>query len=222
MTIKSPAQRLTAVQDRIIAACARVGRLVDEVQLVAVSKGHDVAAIKQLYDLGVRDFGESYVQEWEEKRDQLPEDIRWHFIGRLQSNKARFLVDKVHRIHSVDRLSVARKLDRRGQGRQAVLLQVNLGEEGTKGGVLLEAVAALRDAVDALEGVVVVGLMGIPPFFDDPEEARPLFADLREAAKSLGLRELSMGMTNDLEVAVEEGATMVRVGTALFGPRSYA
>ncbi len=227
------AMRLEAVTRRIEEARRRAGRE-DPVRLVAVSKGHGVEAIRALYDLGVRDFGESYVQEWQEKAEELPRDIEWHFIGRLQSNKARFLADQCAYVHSVDRRKLGKVLDQRGEEIQRILLQVSLGEEESKGGVDPSKAGELLRQMEAFSKVQVVGLMGIPPYVEDPEENRVHFAALRRLCEELredltgrddagaeAFRQLSMGMTNDLEVAVEEGATMVRVGTALFGPRSY-
>ena len=225
--------RLTRVRERIEAA-KKNRDSTDEVRLVAVSKTHDVEAMKVLYDEGVRSFGESYVQEWQEKVDEMPSDTEWHFVGRLQSNKARFLADRVRLIHSVDRKSLKKALNRRGEGRIDVLLQVNLGLQDTKGGVALEELEKLMDRATHYPGIRVRGLMGIPPYSSDPEETRPYFQRLRQALEDLqgyveghhgehraALTELSMGMSNDFEVAIEEGATIIRLGTALFGQRDY-
>lgn len=224
---------LHAVRDRMIAACARAGRSLDEVTLLAVSKGHDVEAIGELYELGVRDFGESYVQEWEEKVDALPSDIRWHFVGHLQSNKARFLTDRVELVHSVDRKSVMKALNKRSDSTSKVLLQVNVAEDPNKSGAAPDEVVELARRAVQYERLSIRGLMTIPPYSDDPELARPHFRALREASdevrqwlnsnhpeRAKDLSELSMGMTADFDVAIEEGATIIRVGTALFGARS--
>lgn len=217
------------VRDRIARACAASARAVDEVTLVAVSKGHSASAIQAAYDLGVRDFGESYVQEWTAKADALPRDIRWHFIGHLQSNKAKLLADRTHLVHTVDRASLAKELDKRWERPCDVLLQVNVDDDPAKKGAGVDDVANLLTRVlDQYPRLNPRGLMTIPALSKDPEAARPAFRRLREVRDALRARfrgdlehfeHLSMGMTADLEVAIEEGATIVRVGTALFGPR---
>lgn len=228
------------LRDRLDVASKKISRAVerrggdDDVELVAVSKTHPVEAIEALYGAGVRSFGASYVQEWEAKAEALPDDIRWHFVGRLQSNKAKYVADRVAMVHSIDRKSVAKKLNRRSEEPVDVLLQVNLGQQDTKGGVAPEKLKDLMDLVAGYSKLCVRGLMGMPPYSDDPEDSRPYFRRLRQALASLrvyveeeyperleALTELSMGMTNDYEVAIEEGATIVRLGTALFGPRNY-
>lgn len=226
-------KRLDDVRRRIDDARERRGGDAP-VELVAVSKTHPVEAIKVLYDAGIRSFGESYVQEWQDKAQALPDDIDWHFVGRLQSNKARFVADSVALIHSVDRKSVAKALNRRSDEKVNVLLQVNLALQDTKGGVAAEKLPQLFDLVSRYEGLQVRGLMGMPPYADDPEDNRIYFRRLRKALSDLQdyverkyperreiLSELSMGMSNDFEVAVEEGATIVRLGTILFGKRVY-
>lgn len=226
-------RRLKAVREGI--ERARMSRDSDaDVEIIAVTKTHPVEAIERLYELGLRRFGASYVQEWQQKAGQLPEDIEWHFVGRLQSNKAKYVADEVAMVHSVDRKSVSKKLDRRTSGPVDVLLQVNLGMQATKGGVAADELEELYDLVAGYSNLRIRGLMGMPPHAEDPEESRPHFERLRRALASLRdyaadshperageLTELSMGMTNDYEVAVEEGATLVRLGTALFGPRDY-
>jgi len=223
------ATRHAAVLDRIQRSCARAGRSAEDVTLVAVSKGHAVDAIRALHTIGVRDFGESYAQAWREKADHVPDDVRWHFVGHLQSNKVRYLADRVHLVHSVDRPSLVAEIDRRWSGPCEILLQVNVAEDPAKSGAAADEAFTLLDRALTAERIVVRGLMTIPPLGDDPEDSRPAFAGLRELFERIrdryGLEQfdqLSMGMTDDLEVAVEEGATIVRVGTALFGPRSYA
>ena len=219
---------LAAVRERVGAACARAGRAADSVQLVAVSKGQPAAAIRVAVAKGQVDFGESYVQEWVEKRAAIP-GVRWHFIGHLQSNKARLVAGHTALVHSVDRQSLVDALSREG-GRQDVLVQVNIAGETSKSGVPPEQAAALVAHANASGVLSVRGLMCIPPAGDAETVARPVFRALRELF--VGLRggmsvdhaarftELSMGMSDDLEVAIEEGATLVRVGTAVFGPRS--
>lgn len=225
-------QRLKSVRRRVARACERAGREPDEVCLIAVSKTHPVEALAVLYEEGVRDFGESYVQEWLEKKQGLPEDIRWHFIGRLQSNKARFVVEEgVALVHSLDRRSLAKSLARRSDEPVDVLIQVDISGEETKGGVPEGELLTFFDYLQTLPDIRVRGLMTMPPYADDGEESRPYFKRLNVLLEDVrrhcathqlsrdSLKILSMGMTHDFEVAIEEGATDVRVGTALFGER---
>jgi pyridoxal phosphate enzyme (YggS family) len=196
-------------------------RMPPGVTLVAVSKTQPAEAIREAYAAGQRDFGENYAQEWREKADALADlaDLRWHFVGGLQTNKVKYLAGRVFLVHAVDREELARELSKRfGQkGATArVLLEVNTGGEATKGGVPPAEAPALAAAVRALPGVDLRGLMCMPPPEDDP---RPHFRVLRELRDRLGLAELSMGMSADWEAAIEEGATIVRVGTAIFGAR---
>lgn len=226
--------RFDRIRQRIDDAIAHRSHGDGDVELVAVSKTHPVEAIRHLYELGVTSFGASYVQEWEDKVDALPDDIRWHFVGRLQSNKAKRIADRVAMVHSIDRKSVTKKLHQRSSHEVDVLLQINLGDQQTKGGVLPDEIEELMDLVADYPRLRVRGLMGMPPYADDPEESRPYFRRLRETLQRLqqyvehnhpehrhGLDQLSMGMTNDFEVAIDEGATIIRLGTALFGPRNY-
>jgi pyridoxal phosphate enzyme (YggS family) len=219
-------RQLNAVRDRIVAACKRAGRPPDAARLIAVSKGHPQAAIATAHDAGQRSFGESYVQELVGKAPDLGalSEIEIRFIGRLQRNKVKELlrVPQLRAVDCVDSLALAKALAERAQAAERtleVLLQVNLDREPQKAGVLPEALPTLVDGVRALPALALRGLMVIPRATDSPEQARQAFATLRELADRHGLRELSMGMSDDLEVAVEEGATMVRVGTAVFGPR---
>lgn len=227
-------ERLEEVRKRIDRAVADRAHGEGDVELVAVGKTHPVEALQVLYDAGVRSFGASYVQEWEQKVEQLPDDIRWHFIGRLQSNKAKYIADRVQMVHSIDRKSVSKKLNKRCDEPMDVLLQINLADQETKGGVVPEKVHDLMDLVANYPRLNVRGLMGMPPYADDPEDNRQYFRRLRQTLARLqeyveenypdrreGLDQLSMGMTNDFEVAIDEGATIIRVGTALFGPRNY-
>jgi PLP dependent protein len=191
------------------------------VALVAVSKTQPTAAVREAYAAGQRDFGENYAQEWREKADALGDlaDLRWHFIGALQTNKVRLLAGRVHAIHTVDRVELAREISKRFQAKGAVarvFLEVNTGGEASKAGCAPADAPALAEAVRALPGVELAGLMAIPPPADDP---RPHFRLLRGLRDRLGLRELSMGMSADWPIAVEEGATVIRVGTAIFGER---
>lgn len=232
MTADTPQARLLAIRDQITQACARCHRDPGAVTLVAVSKGHDADAIRVLYDLGVRDFAESYVQEWRAKAEllqALPE-LRWHFIGGLQRNKARFLAEQpLACVHSIDSARLAETLARRlppDRSPLEVMVEVQLADEPGKAGT--DADLGVREtlaAIDALPQLRAIGLMCIPPPVDDPQDARPFFAALRALRDSLNtaraqpLTALSMGMSHDFEVAIEEGATHVRVGTALFGER---
>lgn len=218
------AERLATVRGRIRAACERAGRLADAVQLVAVSKRHPPAAIEAAYAAGQRTFGENYVQELRDKAQALGHlpGLSLRFIGSLQRNKAGVVAECAGAVDSVDSERLARALDRRAQQAGVVLpvlLQVNVGREPQKGGVMPEALPALAPVVAALPALRLQGLMAIPPAAETPEAARPHFRSLRRMAEELGLPELSMGMSADLDAAVEEGATMVRVGTAIFGPR---
>ena len=191
------------------------------VTLVAVSKTRPAASIREAYAAGQRDFGENYAQEWREKADALSDlaDLRWHFIGALQTNKVKYLAGRVHSIHTVDRMELAREISKRFVAKAAVarlFLEVNVGGESSKAGCPPERAPALSEAVRLLPGVDLVGLMAIPPPDQDP---RPHFRLLRTLRDRLGLRELSMGMSADWPIAVEEGATVIRVGTAIFGER---
>lgn len=218
------AERLSQVRARIDRACLRAGRDPASVRLLAVAKGHGPLAIRAAYASGQRDFGENYVQELEGKAKALLDlqDLRFRFIGRLQRNKAKLACELVHAVDTVDSEALARELSRRAGalGRELeVLIQVNVDREAQKAGVLPEQVPALIDTVRVLPALSLAGLLAIPRASEDPERARPAFAALRELARQHALRELSIGMSADLEVAVEEGATLVRVGTAIFGPR---
>lgn len=214
------ADRYAAVVDRVRTAAAGVGRSPDEVALVAVSKGRDVPTIRQLYDLGHRDFGENRAQELRDKVPELPDDIRWHFIGPLQSNKVRTVRPAVHALHSLDRMSLATAWMKGAGSPPVAYLQVNIGDEEQKSGVpgadVLETLNRL-----ARMAVPVVGLMAIPPLTDAPEGARRYFVAMRELRDRVVVEHprvsgLSMGMTNDFDIAVAEGATVIRVGRAIF------
>ncbi len=222
----SIAERLQEVEARLAKACVDAARPRDSVLLVAVSKTHPASAIRQAYALGLRDFGESYAQELAEKAEALADlkDVRFHFIGHLQSNKAKLVSAHAQVVHTVHSASIARELGKRAaaEGRQlAVLLEVNVGGEAQKHGCAPGDLPALLAAVRAEASLEVRGLMTIPP--DDATLARKAFRDLAELRDASGgitqLPELSMGMSGDLELAVAAGATMVRIGTALFGPR---
>lgn len=226
------AARLAAIHARIAAAVKSCGREPDSVKLIAISKTHPASVIKRVIELGALDIGENRVQEAEGKIPEIGRDAaRWHLVGHLQANKARRAVHLFDVIHSVDSLDLAGRLDRlcreEDRGKLAVLVQVDLGHEETKSGIDESELTHLVEGLGPLERLELSGLMTLPPFFDDPEQSRPFFRRLRKLRDELAARgafggregELSMGMTNDFEVAIEEGATMVRVGTAIFGER---
>ena len=216
-------QNVERVQAAIERACRRCGRDPREVLLIAVSKTVDLERIRLAVEAGVPALGENRVQEAKEKVATLGHPVPWHLIGSLQTNKAKDAARIFDCIQSVDRLELAHELDRRAQAAGRVvdgLLQVNLGEEPQKGGLPPAEAKAVLDQVAALKGLRIRGLMAIPPLVPDAEAARPYFRRLRELRDAVGLEHLSMGMSGDFEVAIDEGATMVRVGTAIFGPRA--
>lgn len=212
------AQNLLRVQDRIDGVCARIGRDPSSVTLVAVSKTFSADHVRALYDLGHRDFGENRVQEASTKIPDLPGDIRWHYIGKVQTNKARKIADLFDEVHSVESDLHMQHLDQTVRTLGA-FLQVNVGREPQKSGIFPEALDSLVPSLLKYQHVELTGLMTIGPWNDDPEASRGLFRQLAECAQRVGLTRLSMGMSHDLEVAIEEGATHIRVGTALFGHR---
>jgi pyridoxal phosphate enzyme (YggS family) len=216
------AANLQDVQGRIARACERSRRLPGEITLVVVTKEVGVSAIRAAFDCGVRDFGENRLQEAEDKIAQLSDlkpDVIWHMVGHLQSNKARAAVELFDIIHSVDSTRLAEILSRRLERRFPVLLQVNVSGEATKSGVAMGEIVGVVKEIKKLPNIKLMGLMTIAPLVSDPEEVRPVFRKLRELRDSLELEHLSMGMTDDFEVAVEEGATMLRIGRAIFGER---
>jgi pyridoxal phosphate enzyme (YggS family) len=211
---------LDEVRDRIAAACRRAGRKPGEVKLVAVTKGRDAGEIERLLIArGCLALGENRIQEWREKAARLAGfDIEWHMIGNLQRNKVKYS-RPFHTIHSLNSRSLADELQRQGERsghRFRVLAEVNVAGEESKRGAGVDEAGELVEYARALPNLELVGLMAMAPWYDDPERARPAFAGLRQLRDKLGLVDLSMGMSNDFEVAVEEGATIVRVGTALF------
>lgn len=227
MSIQS---NLKDIHERIAAACQRANRNPDDVRLVAVSKTKPAAMIDQAAQSGQTLFGENYVQEFVAKTEEVTAPVTWHFIGSLQSNKVKYLRGKVAMIHSVDRLSLAKEIDRQWSKLDTpvdILIQVNLGEEESKSGTDESALQDLVRQIAQLPHVRIRGLMALPPYLDDPEEVRPFFRRLRQLAESISalnlfgveMRELSMGMSHDFEAAIEEGATLVRVGSAIFGSR---
>lgn len=227
-------ERLAAVRRRIESAARRSSRAPEEITLIGVSKTQPVAALKLALEAGLKELGENRVQEADAKITEIGRDggARWHLIGHLQANKARRAVVLFDLIHSLDSVALVRRLDRlcveAGRQELPVLIQVDLGGEATKTGASEEALPELIEALVSAERLQLKGLMTLPPFFDEAEEARPFFRRLRELRDALGAGqvfganergELSMGMSNDYEVAVEEGATILRVGTAIFGER---
>ena len=215
------------------AAARRVGRDPQTIELMAVSKTVPPERIREAYDAGLRVFGENRVQEFAGKSEALRHlsDIEWHMIGHLQRNKVRLAVELFDVIESLDNLALARELDKEGRRRGKIIrafVEINLGGEESKSGIAKNHVASLLESVAKLANLRVEGLMTVPPFRQDPEQVRPYFRELRELKEKLSesgfpnveLKELSMGMTHDYPVAVEEGATIVRIGTALFGPRT--
>lgn len=226
-------ENLELVENNILEACRRSGRDRSEVTLIAVSKTKPVSMLREAYDLGIRTFGENKVQELTDKYEVLPHDIEWHLIGHLQRNKVKYIIDKAALIHSVDSLRLAETIEKEAAKHQMtvdILIEVNVAKEESKFGLMPEELDAFVDKIADFPHIRVKGLMTIAPFVVDPEENRPIFAHLRKlsvdiAAKNIDnitMSILSMGMTNDYQVAIEEGATMVRVGTGIFGARDYA
>ena len=224
------ASNLAEIRERIARSAARAGRAAEDITLVAVSKTFPPEAIRSTFELGLRQFGENRVQEWESKRAAVADlDATWHLIGHLQSNKARRAASLFNRVDSVDSLALAQKLDAAAASeakRLQVLIEVHQGGEETKSGVPEADLPALAENIVRLQNLELLGLMTIPPYFDKPEQVRPYFQKLRtlrdQVCLQIGmpLNALSMGMSHDFEIAIEEGATEIRVGTALFGQRS--
>ena len=231
-TLDDLRQRLQEVRSRIDAAARRSNRSPEAVKLLAVSKSHPADIIQRAIEAGVSDLGENRVQEAEEKITEVGRSsARWHLIGHLQSNKARRAVTLFDVIHSLDSVALARRLEsmcvEEGRKQLPVLIQLNLAGEATKSGIDKEELPELVETVAGYSHLSLIGLMTVPPFFEDTEKVRPLFRQLRELRDQLNLQgvfargkgELSMGMTHDFPVAIEEGATIVRIGTAIFGER---
>ena len=226
-------ERYNEVKKHVEEACKRVGRDPREVTVIAVSKTKPLEMVEELRKEKVLDFGENKVQEIRDKYANISWPVRWHLIGHLQTNKIKYIVDKVALIHSVDSIKLAQAIDKEAAKHDVkevpILIQVNFAHEDTKFGLNPEDVFDVVKEISALEHVKIKGLMQIAPFVDNPEENRPIFAEIRKLsvdiarknAHNMSMSILSMGMTNDYEIAVEEGATMVRVGTAIFGERNY-
>lgn len=225
-------ENMKNIEERIQAACSKAGRERHEVTLVNVSKTNPIEVLKTGYNLGMRVFGENKVQELREKIPALPEDISWHMIGHLQRNKIKYIIGGVHCIHSVDSYRLAEAIQQeavKNDRHMDILVQVNVVGETTKFGLDLQEVTRLVREISSLDRVHIKGLMTIAPFVENPEDNRMVFKAMKELSvdinqqniDNVSMNELSMGMTNDFEVAIEEGATMIRIGTALFGARNY-
>ncbi len=225
-------ENLAMVTEEIKGACLKVGRDPSEVTLIAVSKTKPNEDLVEIYDAGCRDFGENKVQEMAKKMEDLPNDIRWHMIGHLQRNKVKYIIDKVELIHSVDSYRLAEEINIQAKKRGIVvpiLVEVNIAAEESKFGVSREDTIELVKQIASLDGISIKGLMTIAPYVVDSEENRPYFRKIRELSvdiereniDNVSMSVLSMGMTGDYQVAIEEGATMVRVGTGIFGARNY-
>lgn len=225
-------ENLQNIERKIQEACKRAGRKRDEVTLIAVSKTKPVEMLQEVYKEGIRDFGENKVQELCQKIEVLPENINWHMIGHLQTNKVKYIVGKTRLIHSVDSLKLAEEIQRLAEKRDVdvdILVEVNIANEESKFGISKEKVLDLVQAISRLTRVHIKGLMTIAPLVNNPEDNRLFFRGIKELSVDIELQNidnvsmdvLSMGMTGDYEVAIEEGATMVRVGTGIFGERNY-
>jgi pyridoxal phosphate enzyme (YggS family) len=223
--VNSIGDRLGAVHDRIVRACQKAGRQGSDVRLIAVSKKVDTDRIKVAADLGVTDFGENYIQEARAKIEMLPEKLCWHMIGHVQTNKIKYIPGLFKYVHSVDRQELLDALEKFGKPIN-LLFEVNLSGEPQKHGADADGLKRMLERGGNLKHIKPVGLMTMAPYVDDPEESRHLFANLRKLLENLNrefaleMRELSMGMSSDFEVAIEEGATMVRIGTSIFGERA--
>mgnify|MGYP002592994994 FL=1 len=225
-------ENLAEVQSRVEQACKRAGRDVAEVTLIAVSKTKPVTDLQEIYNAGVRDFGENKVQEMCDKMEKMPKDINWHMIGHLQRNKVKYIVGNVALIHSVDSYRLAEEINIQAKKKGIVvpiLVEVNIADETTKFGVSKEDAMELVRQIASLDALSIKGLMTIAPYVVEAEENRPYFRKIKELSVDIAKQNidnvsmdiLSMGMTGDFEVAIEEGATMVRVGTGIFGKRDY-
>ena len=226
------AENYRYVLKKVEEACARSGRDPKDVTLIAVSKTKPIEMIEEAMEAGARVFGENKVQELCDKYEQLPKDLHWHLIGHLQRNKVKYIVDKAELIHSVDSLKLAEEISKEALKKNVevnILIEVNVAEEESKFGVSVEETLALVEEIAKLPGIHIQGLMTIAPYTTDPEENRPVFRTLKKLAVDIKKKNidnvtmdvLSMGMTGDYQVAVEEGATLVRVGTGIFGERNY-
>lgn len=225
-------ENLKQVKKNIEEACKRAGRKSEEVTLIAVSKTKPVEMIEDAIEYGIKDFGENKVQEMSDKMNTISAELNWHLIGHLQRNKVKYIVDKTYLIHSVDSLRLAEQINQEAKKRNVicnVLIEVNIAQEESKFGVTKEELPNLLRQIRDLKNVYVKGLMTIAPFVDNPEDNREYFKEMHklfvdmsaENTDNIRMEVLSMGMTGDYQVAIEEGATMVRVGTGIFGTRNY-
>lgn len=226
-------ENLRIVQETVANACVKSNRPKEDVTLIAVSKIKPVSMLREVYDAGCRHFGENKVQELLDKYEVMPDDIKWHMIGHLQRNKVKYIVDKVFLIHSVDSLRLAEEISKEAVKKQltvSILIEVNVAEEKTKFGTTMEETERLIREISLLPGISIKGLMTIAPYVENPEENRKYFARLKQLSvdiskkniDNVSMNVLSMGMTGDYAVAIEEGASYVRVGTGIFGERQYA
>ncbi|MCH5257122.1 MAG: YggS family pyridoxal phosphate-dependent enzyme [Lachnospiraceae bacterium] len=225
-------ENIKDVEEKIKASCEKCGRNPEDVTLIAVSKTKPVSMLQEAYEYGCRDFGENKVQELVDKYEQMPKDIRWHMIGHLQRNKVKYIVDKVYLIHSVDSLRLAEEISKEAVKKNvsvSILVEVNVAGEESKFGTTSEEAYKLVEEIAKLPNIIVKGLMTIAPYVENSEENKQYFEKLRQIyvdivdknIDNVYMEELSMGMTGDYEVAITQGATYVRVGTGIFGERSY-
>ena len=224
--------QLLSVQENVKRACQTAGRNLSDVTLIAVSKTKPIEMLQEIYDEGIRDFGENKVQELVEKYEIMPKDIRWHLIGHLQTNKVKYIVDKVYMIHGVDSLKLAKEISKEAMKHQTkvnILIQVNIAKEDSKYGVYEENAVQLVEDVAKLPGIMIRGLMTIAPYVENAEENRQFFEKMKQLSVDIIHKNIdnvcmdciSMGMTGDYMIAIEEGTTCIRVGTAIFGERNY-
>ncbi len=232
MTDSEIKNNLDNIMLRAKVAAEKSGRSLEDIKIIAVTKTVDVERINNVYEYGLRDMGENRVQELMEKYDRLPSDVKWHIIGHLQTNKVKYIVDKVQMVHSVDSLELAKEINSRAAKHQRkvdILLQVNVSGEETKFGINPENVDEYISVLSRMENIALKGLMTIAPYAQDPQDVRPVFKNLyniyidikSKRYDNVSMDYLSMGMSNDFEVAIEEGANVVRIGTSIFGKRDY-
>lgn len=226
-------KNLEIIEDNICKACKKAGRERSEVTLIAVSKTKPLEDLQAVYDLNIRDFGENKVQELTGKIEAMPDDIKWHMIGHLQRNKVKYIVDKVELIHSVDSLRLAEEISKQAIKKNVnvnILVEINIGDEESKFGISADEVKVLVRDIAKLDNIKVQGLMCVAPYVVDSEENRAFFHKIKDLSvdimkeniDNVSMNVLSMGMSNDYQVAIEEGATMVRIGSNLFGKRDYS
>ena len=223
---------LIEVREKIEVACKKANRSIDEVTLIAVTKTIDESIVNESIKMGITDIGENKVQEIQRKFDNITPGVKWHLIGHLQRNKVKYIIDKVAMIHSVDSLRLAEEINKRAEGIGIVmdiLIQLNISNEETKFGIDIEALKEMLNEMKDMKHIRIKGLMTMAPYYDNPEEARWIFRKMKDIFEELKYNEfnnvsmeyLSMGMTNDYDIAIEEGASLVRIGTGIYGPRNY-